>query len=162
MTTELATHLKLPRYAQDSVFEGFGQGSIQSRYKVFASLQSTTSSFKTPPIEFSISPQMLTTSPADRDVVLDLASQQGLVLSDPLMGGLVDIILGEEHPWDLCGEVMRINRHQFILTEFGNGVVGPLASHTKVLTLIPQVSTLQDDLSRLWSLETGSRCTYTH
>ena len=88
MTTELATHLKLPRYAQDRVFEGFGQGSIRSRYKVFTSLQSTTSSFKTPPIKFSISPQTLTTSPpADRDAVLDLASQQGLVLSDPLMGG---------------------------------------------------------------------------
>ena len=69
------------------------------------------------------------------------------------MGGRVDIILGEEHPWDLCGEVMRINRHRFISTEFGYGVVGPLASHTKVLTLIPQDSTLQDDLSRLWSLE---------
>ena len=40
MTTELATHLKLPRHAQDPVFEGFGQGSIRSRHKVFASLQS--------------------------------------------------------------------------------------------------------------------------
>ena len=150
MTTELATHLKLPRYAQDRVFEGFGQGSIRSRYKVFTSLQSTTSSFKTPPIEFSISPQTLTTSPpANHDAVLDLASQQGLVLSDPLMGGRVDIILGEEHPW----EVMKINRHRFISTEFGYGVVGPLASYTKVLTLISQVSTLQDDLSCLWSLE---------
>ena len=69
------------------------------------------------------------------------------------MGGRVDIILGEEQPWDPCGEVMRINRHRFISTEFSYGVVGPLASHTKVLTLIPQDSTLQDDLSRLWSLE---------
>ncbi len=154
MTEELATHLGLPRHPQDRIFEGFGQGTIRSKHKVFVPLASTTSTFSTNPIEFSICAHALTTSPpSDRDSVRDLATQQGLVLSDPEMGGKVDIILGEEHPWDLCGEVSRINRHRFIATEFGYGVVGPLASRAQVLTLIPQDTNLHDVLARLWSLD---------
>ena len=154
ISEELATQLRLPRHAQDRTFQGFGEGTVRSRFKVFTSLCSTTSTFTTQPIELSVVAHALHTSPpADREAVLNLAEKQGLTLSDSLLGGRVDVILGGEHPWDICGEVSVVGRHRFIATKLGYGVVGPLTSHTSVLTIMEHPTSLQDDLVKLWALD---------
>ncbi len=154
MSEELASSLKLKRIPQDRVFEGFGQGTIRSKHKVYTKLHSTVSSFSSSTIEFSVIPHALkSTPPADRDVVLDLAAQNGLGLSDPQMGGCVDILLGQEHPWDLCGEVTKTDRHRFISTHFGYGVIGPLSGSTRVLSIITPATQLDEDLGRLWAMD---------
>ncbi len=154
MSIELADTLNLKRLPHDGTFTGADRGTIRTRHKVIASLKSTVSDYETPPIEFLLFPKKLSsTPPQDREGILHLASQNGLVLSDPSMGGVVDILLGEEHPWDLCGGVTAIERYRFISSKFGYGVVGPLASRPQVYTILPHDSDLHNDLSRLWDLD---------
>ncbi len=154
MSTELADTLKLKRIPYDRTCTGAGLGTITTKFKVRASLRSTISDFETAPLEFLIFPKRMSSSPPqDRESVTRLATQHGLVLSDPPMGGVVDILLGEEHPWDLCGGVTAIDRHRFISTKFGYGVIGPLATRPHVYTILPQDTDLHKDLAKLWSLE---------
>ncbi len=154
MSEELASTLKLKRHPQDRLFEGFSQGTVRSRFHVVASLHSNTSDFVSPPIEFSvISHRLRTTPPADRDLVAEYTAENGLTLSDPEMGGAVDILLGHEYTWDFCGKVQRINRHRYIETNFGVGVIGPVQGHVKVLTVTSTATPLAQDLSRLWELD---------
>ncbi len=130
ISEELASSLKLPRVPQDKLFKGFSQGTVRSRFKVHVTLKSTTSSFSMVTIPLSVIPHALHTSPpAERDVVLDRAHDLGLTLSDSLLGGQVDVILGGEYPWDLCGESITNGPYRFIDTKFGYGAVGPLNAY---------------------------------
>ncbi len=154
MSEELASSLRLPRSPQDKLFKGFGKGTVRSRFKVYASLCSTTSSFATSPITFSIIPHSLHTSPpAELDLVLGRASELGLTLSDSALGGRVDVILGGAYPWDLCGEVITQGPFRFIHTRFGYSAVGPLQAAPTILTIAESDSTLKDDLQKLWALD---------
>jgi len=154
ITEELASLLKLTRHAQDRLFTGFGQGSVRSKFYVTTKLMSTTSTFETDPIQLSVIPKPFQTSTsANRDTVLSRASELGLSLSDTMLGGKVDVILGGEFPWDLCGETIVDHPYRFISTKFGYGAVGPLSASPSVLTIAEQDSTLKEDLEKLWALD---------
>ncbi len=154
MSEELASTLKLKRYPQDRLFEGFNPGTIRSRFYVIALLQSINSDFVSPPIEFSVvSHGLRTTSPEDKEVVAAYAAEKGLTLSDPDMGGHIDILLGQEYPWDFCGRVQKIERHRYIDTCFGIGVIGPVHGRVNVLSVSSASPPLAQCLSRLWELD---------
>jgi len=85
--------------------------------------------------------------------VAQYAADNDLTLSDPDVGGTVDILLGQEYPWDFCGKVQKIDRHRFIQTNFGVGVIGPIHGRVNILTVTSATTPLAQDLSRLWELD---------
>ena len=86
-------------------------------------------------------------------VVPPSCQSNDLALSDPDMGGTVDILLGQEYPWDFCGKVQKIDHHCFIQTNFGIGVIGLIHRRVNVLTVTSATTPLAQDLSRLWELD---------
>ncbi len=159
ISEELASLLNLKRVAQDRLYTGFSQNSVRSKFYTIARLYSTTSAFATDPIKLSIIPHAFKTSPpSDRVTVIGRAQALGLTLSDTLLGGSVDVILGGEFPWDFCGESTSDGPYRFISTKFGYGAVGPLTSTTSVFTITEHDSSLKDDLAKLWSLDQVPEC----
>ncbi len=154
VSEELAATLGLKRHPQDRLFSGFGQGSVRSKFYVVTSLHSTVSSFATDPIQLSVMPKAFSTAtPVATVDIHNRAAKLGLSLSDSTLGGKVDIILGGDLPWELCGDSLTDNPYRFISTKFGYGAVGPLAATTSVMTITEESTTLQDDLTRLWTLD---------
>jgi len=154
ITDELATLLKLSRHPQDKLFTGLGQGSVRSKSYVTTKLMSTSSSFSTEPVQLSIIPKAIVTpAPSNTSEVVTKALDMGISLSDPELGGKIDVVLGGDLPWRLCGESISIPPYRFISTQFGYGAIGPLSHNAAVLTITNADSSLSEDLTKLWALD---------
>ncbi len=156
MSSSLATSLGLKRIPHSLSFTGsFGSG--RSTYCVKTSLHSDNSSFASTPITFSVLPKLNPSPvPVDKKSIADLPSVRDLHLSDPDMGGSVQLILGnmdmEQCVYD--GRIM-IEGIKIINTPFGWSIAGPLygRSPVNVLNTTAEEDNLDKELSRLWQLD---------
>jgi len=158
ITEDTVTLLNLPRHPQDKKFSSVGLVPHKSTSYVTIPVHSCTSPFVTQPIRFSVVPRIVTTpAPANAREIVNHASNAGITLSDPLLGGRVDVLLGRDYPWQLCGDSKMIGPYRFIATPFGYGATGPLDGDPVSLATssVPTTSstTLSEDLSKLWTLD---------
>ncbi len=154
ITEDIASLLKLPRYPQELSFTGVGLGTHRSTSYVLLPIHSCNSSFKTDPVRLSIVPKIVTTAtPANAKEVVARATQAGIVLSDPLLDGKVDLLVGGDYPWEFCGDSKVVAPYRFISTPFGYGAVGPMLGSPVSLATAAVSSSLSDDLSKLWTLD---------
>ena len=94
--------------------------------------------------------------PSNRQEILNLPSLRQLPLSDPDLGGQIDLFLGNMDLDDCTYEgCLKFDSLKVINTPFGWSVAGPLLGHAPTPTLTTAVTpdNLDQDLARLWDLD---------
>ncbi len=157
ISESLASSLKLPRHPQHIAYEGIRGKGVSKAY-VHARLTSTRDSNKYMDVILSVIPRLGPVQrPRDVADLLNIRALKELELSDPDLGGNIDLLLGNlDRSTCIDGAPVVLTQEKITLTPtiFGWSVAGPLHGCNPVML---QTTAKPDDLyqalSQQWELE---------
>ncbi len=152
----LASTLKLQRFSEPMEINGL-LGQEHSKFSVVAELHSDTQDFTSRPITFTVVSKLRPVQPpSNRERILNLPQVKTLTLSDPQLGGAVDLLIGNLDIDDCVFDgSMRIDRLKLINSPFGWSIAGPLSGNaaTSTLTASAAPDNLQHNLAKPWEMD---------